>query len=291
MPTIYYNPSHKYHSHNEMHPECPERIDAIMSRLEPMAAEKKLAIQTFTSDIPLFSEYDNSSWIMDDGDTYATPYTKDIQKISCTMIDKAVDDLLSGQTSCAFVLCRPPGHHASPKGPAGFCHMNNAWHAVQRLHANKKHSIGIYDWDVHHGDGTQNHIDSAVGEQYDSLRFVSTHVYGPGIYPHTGAYKKTQRVLNLPLRAGTTSEPFLTVFENDVLPFLGKPEVVIVSAGYDGHRNDPMDMHKLDTWAYKAMATRLQELDCPILFLLEGGYNPKALADSVVATLEPFIRA
>jgi acetoin utilization deacetylase AcuC-like enzyme len=291
-PIVYYNPTHKCHTHGSMHPEAPQRVEAIMARLQPSIDDGDLVLQTFDPIHPLHIERPIRSWKLKDGDTYFTPYTNDVLAISYRMIGQAVDDLLSEKTRCAFVLCRPPGHHASSKGPSGFCLENNVWTAVQKLHKAGKYKIGIYDWDVHHGDGTEDLIEKAVGSEYDSLRFVSTHAYGHGIFPGTGAYKKTNRILDLPLPKKTGGSIFFTTFRNDVVPFLktgGDLDLLIVSAGYDAHRNDPMELMRLETEVYGYMAKMLQSFHVPILFLLEGGYSPSALADSVLETLKPFM--
>ncbi len=275
-----------------MHPECPERVEAIMERLRPRIEKGDLVLQTFVSDPPISVENPIRSWTLSDGDTYSTQFTPDILTVSQRMISAAVNDILHGNTNCAFVLCRPPGHHASSDGPSGFCHINNVWTAVQNLHIHNRFRIGIYDWDVHHGDGTEHHIENAIGGEYDSIRFVSTHAYGRGIFPGTGAFKQTKRILDIPLPQGTLPSTFLHKFENAVIPFLqsgGDLDILIVSAGYDAHEKDPMDLMKLHTETYEYMASALKKFNVPILFLLEGGYTLKSLADSVLATLTPFM--
>lgn len=289
-PIIYYNPAHKHHRMDEMHPECPQRVEAIMSHLAPYIDDGRIELHTFQSESPLQIEYPIRSWTLSDGDTYETQHTKDVLTISRTMIHTAIDDLLEGKTSCAFVLTRPPGHHASADGPNGFCHENNVWTAVQKLQSHGQTRIGIYDWDVHHGDGTQAHVEAA--SPHDIL-FVSTHAYGPGIYPGTGKYLKSIDILNLPFPPGTDDAFFLSIFHNEVIHYLtreGPRDMIVVSAGYDAHKDDPMKLMSLSTSVYETMAATLKkEFDCPILFLLEGGYNPSVLGECVVATLKPFI--
>lgn len=295
QPFVYYNADHSFHTSitGGSHPECPTRVMSIMSRLEPLVADKSIHLSTYHANgvpapqdaVPL------RSWTLSDGDTYKTPYTANILAVSRTMIRDAVKDLHTQATHCAFVLCRPPGHHAST-APAGFCHENNVWTAVQALHERGVQRIGIYDWDVHHGDGTQALVKDAQGAAYDSIRFVSTHAYGPGVYPGTGAREQTQRILSIPLSPGARPTTFLRHFDTEVLPFLqhdGLPEIIIISAGYDAHKRDPMKLMNLETETYQYMARKFAELSVPILFLLEGGYNPAALAECVVATLHAFL--
>jgi acetoin utilization deacetylase AcuC-like enzyme len=116
------------------------------------------------------------------------------------------------------------------------------------------------------------------------------HAFGPGIFPGTGS-ASTDRILNIPLPLKTTSETYIMHFHTQVMPFLaqGKPDIVIISAGYDGHEKDPMNLLQLREQTYAHMSSQLQMLDCPVLFLLEGGYNPVVLASCVEATLRPWL--
>lgn len=295
VPIVYYNASHAGHADTEdMHPESPRRIETILAALTPAIDAGALQLRTFESeDVPIHPR-PQRSWRLKDGDTYKTIYTDAVLKVTNRMLLAAVNDLVEAKTCCGFVLCRPPGHHASMAGPAGFCHVNNAWTAIQLLLRHGLRRIAVYDWDVHHGDGTQALVENAVGEEYDQVRFVSTHAHGRGIYPGTGEYEKTERVLSIPFRRGATHDAFLHVFHEEVLPFLqsaGAPEIVLVSAGYDGHAQDPMELMRLVHDTYEAMSESLQTLGCPVLFLLEGGYNPEALAKCVLKTLQPWMRA
>jgi acetoin utilization deacetylase AcuC-like enzyme len=294
LPRVYYNERHELHASSDMHPECPERITAIVEALEPLAEANSIDMKLFGDPIVRTDRIGNFSWTLDSGDTYATPFTGQILELTRQMIDRAVTDIAGG-LRCGFVLSRPPGHHAGTDGPTGFCHENNAWYAVDGLLTAGKSRIAVYDWDVHHGDGTEALLRSALRgdekEKYANVRFVSTHAYGPGIYPGTGAASKDDHVMNVPFDRGAGSNRYKTKFRERVLPYLKEwcPEVLIVSAGYDAHADDPMEYMKLDTRTYENLASELRELGCPILFLLEGGYNPEALAASVVSTLQPFL--
>lgn len=267
-----------------MHPESPARVDAIVAKLSGAVQRGALSERVYES---VKSQKNSVDYKYIDGDTYETAYTKKILKTTEVMIRDAVADLLAGRTRCSFVLCRPPGHHAYTS-PGGFCHVNNVWTAVSYLRGAGISNIAIYDWDVHHGDGTEGHIEA---DSHGGVRFVSTHAFGRGIFPGTGDFKKTEKILNLPLRRGTGDELFLQTFQESVLPFLGKPSVLIVSAGYDAHTSDPMELMRLSTETYNKMAYTFHGLGIPVLFLLEGGYNPAVLAECVEATLQPWIIA
>jgi acetoin utilization deacetylase AcuC-like enzyme len=118
------------------------------------------------------------------------------------------------------------------------------------------------------------------------------HAFGPGIFPGTGLYQ-SDTIMNIPLKVGTDSETYVGHFAGSVIPFLakGKPDILIISAGYDGHEKDPMGLLQLREQTYTYMSGQLKSLNCPVLFLLEGGYNPVVLASCVVATLEPWLSA
>ncbi len=289
IPFLYYNKSHVFHTPTGHHPECPERVEAIVRQIAPHVESGRVNLKTFHFDISEYAEHPVPSWTLADGDTYETPHTKDILRVSEHMIQEAVKDLSTNRTQMSFVLCRPPGHHAAD-GPNGFCHQNNAWTAVKLLRARGFRKISIYDWDAHHGDGTQKLVES---NNYNGVRFASSHAFGPGVYPHSGAKSETHNVLNVPLPVDTRSDDLLNKFDKQILPFLTSsesPDVFIVSAGYDGHVDDPMRLLRFETWVYEIMSDKLKQLDIPVLFLLEGGYNPAALAQCVEATLVPWMR-
>ena len=246
--------------------DCPVIINA---REDPVAKDR-----AFTLKRPYKTK----------GDCYWTAYTADLLKRGKQMIEEACANL----QTCAFVLIRPPGHHSDSTGSAeGFCHQNNAWIAVQTLKELGTKNITILDWDAHHGDGTE---DNVVKGGYTDVRFCSLHAFGPGIYPETGEAKRTSTILNVPLPVGTRARSYERHFNDVVMPWIleEKVEVLIVSAGYDGHADDPMELLKLDEDVYRHMSKSLKQIGCKVLFLLEGGYNPKVLGDCVKATLEPW---
>ena len=289
IPFLYYNKSHVFHAPQGSHPECPARVETIVRHIAPHVEAGRVNMKTFHFDISEFGEVPPPSWTLADGDTYETPYTKEILRVSDHMIRNAIMDLSVNNTQMAFVLCRPPGHHAADR-PNGFCHRNNAWTAVEALRGRGFRHIAIYDWDAHHGDGTQKLVES---HNYPGVRFASSHAFGAGVYPYSGKALETHNVLNVPLPVDTRSDELINKFDKKILPFLTadeKPDVFIVSAGYDGHTDDPMRLLRFDTWMYEILSNKIKQLECPVLFLLEGGYNPHILADCVEATLVPWMR-
>ena len=284
-PILWLDLEQEVHKGDATHPESPLRIKAIQKAVEQLSS---LHLRIRSDPIPKILEPASShSWFLDEGDTYSTPYTAALLERGALMIEEATRALALHTTKCAFVCIRPPGHHTNAQGAAsGFCHQNNVWIAVEQLKGQGFHSIGILDWDAHHGDGTEDCVRTAADPK---IRFVSLHAFGQGIFPGTGLYQ-SDTILNIPLKLGTDSETYVGVFTRHVVPFLEKgiPDILIISAGYDGHEKDPMGLLQLREQTYAYMSGQLKSLNCPVLFLLEGGYNPAVLASCVVATLTPW---
>ncbi|KAI7843899.1 hypothetical protein COHA_002443 [Chlorella ohadii] len=197
----------------------------------------------------------------------------------------------SGSSLAAFAICRPPGHHCTPSMPMGFCFLGNA--AIAARHAQRAHGLQrvlIYDFDVHHGNGTQD----AFEDDPDVL-FISSHQ--SGAYPMTGKVGEVGTgagegaTINIPLPGDSGHNAALEVFETIVAPAAQrfKPDIILVSAGFDAHWRDPLAGLQFRTSTYNALSASLKQLAdqlCGgrIVFLLEGGYDLKALGDSVVNT-------
>jgi acetoin utilization deacetylase AcuC-like enzyme len=279
MIPVWIDLEHKKHETRGHHPEDPRRLGPVLNAI------RDLPITLHVRDDPVLKDLDFMPRHTG-GDMYWTPYTKDLLKRGREMIEEACATLLSRREGCAFVLIRPPGHHSDNTGSAeGFCHQNNAWIAATLFESAGLSNITILDWDAHHGDGTESYI-KASGT--DTIRFCSLHAYGPNVYPGTGAELMTPTLLNVPLPVGTRTRTYMKYFQTTVVPWIKKPDVIIVSAGYDGHREDPMELLGLDESAYKEMSAELKKFGCPVLFLLEGGYNPEVLGTCVKATLDPW---
>jgi len=279
MIPVWVDMEHTKHGAKSYHPERPLRLAPILHAL------KGLPITLYQRTDPV-SEDPEFVPKPSRGDMYWTPYTNDLLKRGKQMIEEACSTLLK-EGGCAFVLIRPPGHHADNTGSAeGFCHQNNAWIAATTFQACGLSNITILDWDAHHGDGTESYVKESNAE---GLQFCSIHAYGPNVYPGTGTDCIGSKILNVPLPVGTRTRTYMKYFHTTVMPWIKKPDVIIVSAGYDGHRDDPMELLGLDEFAYKEMSAELKKFGCPVLFLLEGGYNPEVLGSCVKATLDPWI--
>jgi len=203
-----------------------------------------------------------------------------------------VDALLAGDAAAGFCATRPPGHHARLDSTSGFCLVNNV--AVAARHALDAHGLRrvfILDWDVHHGDGTHD-----IFRATDAVLFASIHQAGifPGTGPlhDVGARAGLGFAINLPVPQGSDEDTWLSLVEHIVIPAAVefRPELVLISAGYDAHRDDPQGGCLLDAAAFAEMARHVralgEQVGAPVGAVLEGGYAPDALAESVCATLE-----
>ncbi|MCA9216004.1 MAG: histone deacetylase [Planctomycetales bacterium] len=209
---------------------------------------------------------------------------------SCDAVTRVIEEQ---DVSHAVCLIRPPGHHALPKRPMGFCLFNNV--AVAARHATAKHSLNrilIVDWDVHHGNGTQDTF-----WEDEQVAFFSIHRWpfypGTGAKDETGSGKGLGTNLNLPVEFGTSREDYLSAFKSELERFADKvkPELVLISAGFDSHRLDPIGSLGLETEDFATLTSIVANVanthaGGKIVSLLEGGYNVQVLPDCVLTHLQ-----
>jgi acetoin utilization deacetylase AcuC-like enzyme len=286
------------------HPESPERVRVLLDlpvlsdprilRVTPVEAEDRLLLAVHTAEhVELIQETTKRSLTMLDPDTYAGPETWRVARIAAGSAARLLD-LMKGDTIApGFLAARPPGHHAESNRAMGFCFFNQAAVAAQHaLDQGLAKRVAIFDFDVHHGNGTQE-----IFWERDDVLYISVHQYP--FYPGTGSAAETGSgpgkgfTLNLPLSAGANDAVYLSLVEERVIPVLRdfSPDLLVVSAGYDAHRSDPLGGMNLSTEAYRRMVFRLQETAgglCRgrVLYVLEGGYDLQALRDCVQGTLE-----
>ncbi|MEL6504056.1 MAG: histone deacetylase family protein [Pseudomonadota bacterium] len=278
------------------HPERPDRIRAVADALSDGAFDGLVRFETNKADDGVFEHAHPADYIAAirnrvpaegservDADTVMSPKTWDCVRHAVGGGLAAIDAVFSGDADNAFLAARPPGHHAEVTTAMGFCFINTA--AVMARHAQKAHGVervAIVDFDVHHGNGTQD-----IFEQDGSVFYASTHQMP--LFPGSG--KKTEtgvgNICNAPLEPGMDGEGFREAFTSRVLPELDafEPDFIIISAGFDAHHRDPLANINLTTddfdWATgKLMDASAKHADNRIVSLLEGGYDLEGLATS-----------
>jgi acetoin utilization deacetylase AcuC-like enzyme len=283
------------------HPESPERaevMDAVAAEWRDrggQTAEPRAATRDELARVHAPSYLDALERVRGrparlDPDTYTSPESLDIAALAAGAAIEATRYTLNG-SGAAFALVRPPGHHAEADRAMGFCLYNNAAVAAADARANGASRVAVVDIDVHHGNGTQSmfYSDPAV-------LYVSTHQFP--FYPGTGAADEVGdgagrgRTVNIPLEAGATDADYLLVYEHIVAPVIESfaPDVLLVSAGFDAHEQDPLAGMRVSTAGYTAIVRILRELAdraCRgrIAMVAEGGYDLRALAACLSASI------
>ena len=299
--------SDTYQNHNtgEGHPEKIDRVTAVIDNFKkidnkeliwkkPAKFDQSFLINTHSSEyIDLVSKsFPENGLAFLDGDTVVSPGSKEATKDAVGSIITAIDGVQQKEFKNAFCAVRPPGHHAEKDKAMGFCIYNNVAVGANYLIEKYKYSkVAIIDFDVHHGNGTQD-----IFYNNEKVLYISTHQYP--YYPGSGSEKETGRfnnILNIPLEAGTTAEEYLNAYEN-VLKKLKefKPEFLLFSAGFDAHINDPLAQLRLGSEDFYQLTKRTLEISKSIcngnvVSILEGGYDLKALQDSTKRHVDALI--
>ena len=289
------------------HPERGDRLRAVSQALAadafssldrreaPEASFEALILnhpEAFVEDV--FAKAPLGDQIFLDPDTVMSRGSKEAALRATGAVCAAVDDVIAGVAKNAFCAVRPPGHHAEPDKAMGFCLFNSV--AIAARHAREKYGmarIAIVDFDVHHGNGTQ----AAFWDDSD-LMYVSSHQYPH--YPGTGAAADVGQgnILNVPLAAGTGSAAFRAVYADQVLPALNdfKPELLLISAGFDAHADDPLAQLNLQDDDYgwvtdELLAVADQHCGGRVVSTLEGGYDLDALARSAAIHVQSLMKS
>jgi len=295
------------HDPGPHHPESPARLAAVLAALAepafaklargeaPRARIEQIALVHPGDFAPrLLAAVPKQGYAAIDADTILSPGSGEAALRAAGACIAAVDAVMKGEAQNAFCAVRPPGHHAEPQHAMGFCLFNNV--AIAAMHARRTHNIervAVIDFDVHHGNGTQ-----AAFERDSSLLYASTHQMP--LYPGTGAASErgVGNIVNAPLRPMSGSEEFRKAFSNIILPALDafRPQFVIISAGFDAHRADPLAQLMLVEADYAWSTERLVEIakkhaEGRIVSSLEGGYDLDALAASAAAHVAALMAA
>jgi acetoin utilization deacetylase AcuC-like enzyme len=301
MLPVIYSDEFLEHKTGRFHPEKPERLSAIAQALKAaafadqiewrspspveetrvMASVERVHSQDYITTVQSLAQRGGGYL---DGDTPVSPRSYDVALLAVSAWLDGVDQVLA-TLNPAFVLARPPGHHAEGDRGMGFCLFSNA--AIAAHYALEKpgiNRVAILDWDVHHGNGTQ-----AIVENHPQIAYCSLHQFP--CYPGTGYADERgehNNVLNLPMHPGSTVSEYKSSFEYQALPFLSKfqPDLLIVSAGYDANAADPLANINLEPKDYGLFTEYCLQVTRRIVFGLEGGYDFSALSQSVVATIE-----
>lgn len=292
------------HRSEDPHPERPERLTAAraaVAKAELDSARLDLGARDASEEelgrvhggryLERLARAAGSSGHFD-ADTYYGPQSVAAARRAAGAAVALTEALRTGQASSGVALLRPPGHHARPDSAMGFCLLNNVAVAAADARARGAERVAIVDWDVHHGNGTQE-----IFYADPSVLYVSLHQFP--FYPGTGAAEEigtgegTGYTVNVPLSPGADDAVYLAAVDRLIAPILAEydPDLLLISAGFDAHRRDPLASMALSDWGYAAMLERLgaalpRGAAGRVALLLEGGYDLVGLSESLRATLE-----
>jgi len=288
------------------HPECPERLDAISDRLiaagldghlqhyvAPAATREQIARvhgARYIDEVEAASPETGLHFI--DPDTALNPYSLQAARHAAGAVVKAVDLVMSGECATAFCAVRPPGHHAERSRAMGFCLFNNV--AIGAVHACEIHGlerVAIVDFDVHHGNGTEEIF---TGDP----RVLMVSTFQHPLYPYSGLDNPSPLMVNMPLSAGSGGAEFRAAVTDHWLPAMDKyrPQLILISAGFDAHREDPLANLKLVEADYawvtrEILAVARKHARGRVVSSLEGGYGLSALGRSVAEHVRELVAA
>lgn len=300
---LVYHPDYLLHDTGAYHPERPDRLRAIITglktsglmasllRIEPRPVADRWITSVHTpAYLDSLEAASKRAPVQLDPDTRLAPESLRVAKLAAGGVLAAVDAVIAGRARNAFAAVRPPGHHALPGRAMGFCLLNSV--AIAARYAQQKHGLKrvlIVDWDVHHGNGTQ-----AMFYEDPSVLYFSTHQFP--YYPFTGRAKEMGvgagegTTVNVPLLAGSGDTEIVEAFRDKLVPAADKfkPDFVLISAGFDAHRDDPLAGLGVTAEGYGLLTRIVIEIarrhaGGHVVSVLEGGYRLKALSDSVVA--------
>jgi acetoin utilization deacetylase AcuC-like enzyme len=292
--TLVSSPAHEYPDH----PERPARLDILASRLDGIPAQRVDARSASPGQVALVHDprmiaaiehvcREQAPAIIDYAPTFVTPSSYVDALLAAGGTLTCTEAVTRGEAANAFAIVRPPGHHAEPARAMGFCIFNNAAIAARQALSAGIQRVMIIDYDAHHGNGTQ-----AAFLDDERVAYLSTHEWG--IYPGTGTLREApqakKRIINLPLPARAGDHDFDRIQQVIIRPFFEafRPQLLLVSAGFDSHWNDPITALGLSSKGFFRLSAALVSLAAEFcqgkaVFVLEGGYDPQNLADGAQA--------
>jgi acetoin utilization deacetylase AcuC-like enzyme len=303
------HPSFLEHDTGPYHPERPDRLRAVLAALDDPAFAGLVRVAAPAASMEALTRVHPQDYVEAilgirpgpgehvhvDGDTVMGQGSAEAVRRAAGAVVAGVEAVMEGKVQTAFAAVRPPGHHATPDVPGGFCLFNNI--AVGARHAQANYGVqrvAILDFDVHHGQGTQ-----AIVEPDPNLFYGSTHQYP--LYPGTGSARETgvaHNVVNVPLAPGASGPQFRAAWSDRILPALEAfaPELVLVSAGFDAHAADPLAQLEVETEDFvwltgELMAIAARHARGRLVSVLEGGYDLEVLAESAATHVQALMRA
>ena len=299
---LVHDPRFQEHAPEGSHPERPERLASIEKAIEPLR-ECWLDVEPCRADdgeilrvhgaglLNALREVEGRRAQLDP-DTYSAPRSLEIARLAAGSAANLSRRVARRELESGMALVRPPGHHAEKNQAMGFCLLNSVAIAASALRTHEGvERIAIVDWDVHHGNGTQH-----LFEADPNVLFLSTHQFpfypGTGDLGEKGVGPGEGATVNLPLPAGSDDATYLAAFDSILIPVLQefRPEMILVSAGFDAHAQDPLAGMQVTTAGFASMAARVRAVaddlcDGRLVLSLEGGYDLDALAESVAAVV------
>lgn len=304
---LIHSQAYQDHATPEGHPESPSRTEAVLralrerglfDRLHPIEPTPATRAEIQRVHTPAYlaqvdADFAEGRPELSTGDTQISPQSKSVAALAAGGVLRAVDAVVAGTVRNAFCVVRPPGHHATPSRGMGFCLHNNI--AIAARHAQARHGIGkvlIADWDVHHGNGTQD-----VFWEDGSVLFFDTHQHpwypGTGEADEKGSGRGLNCVINCPFPAGAGAKEILPAWEQRLVEAANtfKPEMIFLSAGFDSRLGDPLGLFRLTDDDFASMTRVLTHLakehaESRLVAVLEGGYSLKGLANGVCSTIQ-----
>ena len=306
--TVVADPRYRDHRAPSGHPECPDRLLAVqraidarrdrLEHLEPREAQPEEILRVHARDhLDRVAEAARRAPLHLDPDTFVSPESFAVARLAAGGTIDLARRIARGHQQAGLAAVRPPGHHAEPDRAMGFCLFNNVAIAARALQADEGvERILILDWDVHHGNGTQHHF-----EEDPSVLYVSTHQFpfypGSGDFAEAGRGRGEGSTLNVPMPAGCGDPEYLGVLQRLLVPAARafRPQVMLVSCGFDAHRDDPLAAMRVSGEGFRAMAAIVRALaddECEgrLAFVLEGGYAASGLQEGTEAVLDVLLR-